>query len=89
MDPSDRSYRCCASHGYGRVLDSAKKSFDWLQRVFPMHCLIPLLWSAAREPAARWFFTLTPSGVTALETAREMQARMWAGLSLKGLKNRS
>jgi len=54
-----------------------------------MHCLIPLLWSAAREPAARWFFTLTPSGVTALETAREMQARMWAGLSLKGLKNRS
>lgn len=37
----------------------------------------------------RWFFTLTPQGVTALETAREIQARMWSGLSLRRLKARS
>jgi len=37
----------------------------------------------------RWFFTLTPSGLTALESARETQARMWAGLYLKRLRSRS
>jgi DNA-binding PadR family transcriptional regulator len=36
----------------------------------------------------RWFFTLTADGVTAIEAARETQARMWAGLSLKRLKSR-
>ncbi len=36
----------------------------------------------------RWFFTLTPEGVTALETAREIQARMWSGLSLRRSKSR-
>lgn len=37
----------------------------------------------------RWFFTVTPAGVAALETAREIQTRMWAGLSLRRLKSRS
>lgn len=37
----------------------------------------------------RWFFTLTPDGVTALETARDIQARMWSGLSLRRLRSRS
>ena len=37
----------------------------------------------------RWFFTLTPAGVIALETAREIQTRMWAGLSLRRQKSRS
>jgi len=32
---------------------------------------------------ARWFFSLTPEGVTALEKAREIQARMWAGVRLR------
>jgi DNA-binding PadR family transcriptional regulator len=31
---------------------------------------------------AQWFFTLTPEGVTALERAREIQNKMWAGLRL-------
>ena len=33
---------------------------------------------------ARWFFTVTPQGVTALEKAREISDRMWAGLRLRG-----
>ena len=37
----------------------------------------------------RWFFTLTPAGVAAIETARDIQTRMWAGLSLKRLKSRT
>jgi len=36
----------------------------------------------------RWFFTLTPAGVRALETAREIQTQMWAGLSLRRSKSR-
>lgn len=31
----------------------------------------------------RWFFTLTIDGIDALETARKIQMRMWAGLSLR------
>lgn len=32
---------------------------------------------------ARRFFALTPEGVTALETARALQQRMWAGVQLR------
>lgn len=32
---------------------------------------------------ARRFFTLTPDGVMALEAARALQQRMWAGLQLR------
>lgn len=32
---------------------------------------------------ARRFFALTPNGVDALETARALQQRMWAGLQLR------
>lgn len=45
-----------------------------------------------REDSAgrpRWFFSLTPAGVAALETARDIQAKMWAGLSLRRLKTKS
>jgi len=38
---------------------------------------------------ARRFFALTPAGVHALESARELQARMWAGLKLGRLGRRS
>ena len=31
---------------------------------------------------ARRFFTLTPSGVEALEASRALQSRMWAGVEL-------
>src|ERR671911_179294 len=31
----------------------------------------------------RRFFTITPSGITALENARDLQARMWAGIQLR------
>ena len=36
----------------------------------------------------RWFFTLTPGGIGALETARAIQTRMWAGLTLRRTKAR-
>jgi PadR family transcriptional regulator, regulatory protein PadR len=36
-----------------------------------------------RGGRARRFFRLTPSGITALETVRDLQARMWAGLQLR------
>ena len=36
----------------------------------------------------RWFFTLTPTGVAALERSREIQTRMWAGLTLPRSKGR-
>jgi PadR family transcriptional regulator PadR len=36
----------------------------------------------AASGRARRFFVLTPTGVEALETARELQARMWSGLRL-------
>src|SRR3954470_21776830 len=36
-----------------------------------------------RSGLARKFFALTPQGKTALEDARELQARMWAGVNLR------
>lgn len=40
--------------------------------------------SDSPEPGrARRFFTLTRSGVSALEASRDMQRRMWAGVSLR------
>jgi DNA-binding PadR family transcriptional regulator len=39
--------------------------------------------SASRGGRARRFFVLTPSGIAALEAARDLQARMWAGLQLR------
>lgn len=36
---------------------------------------------------ARWFFTLTSEGTAALEQAREVQNRMWAGLRLRGKRS--
>jgi DNA-binding PadR family transcriptional regulator len=36
-----------------------------------------------RSGLARRFYALTPSGRTALEGARDLQDRMWAGLKLK------
>jgi DNA-binding PadR family transcriptional regulator len=45
--------------------------------------------SAAREGRARRYFTLTASGVEALESARDVQARMWAGLKLPRVWRRS
>lgn len=38
---------------------------------------------AERSGRVRRFFTITPQGVTALEEARELQARMWAGVQLR------
>ena len=32
---------------------------------------------------ARRFFVLTPAGLAALESARDLQARMWAGLRIR------
>jgi DNA-binding PadR family transcriptional regulator len=42
--------------------------------------------SAERSGRARRFFNLTPAGVAALEAVRELQARMWAGIRLKGAR---
>jgi len=42
-----------------------------------------------RSGLARRFFAITPAGKTALENARELQARMWAGLKLRPGKPRS
>ena len=36
-----------------------------------------------RSGLARRFYAVTPAGRTALEEARELQARMWAGLTIK------
>jgi PadR family transcriptional regulator, regulatory protein PadR len=36
-----------------------------------------------RGGRARRFFRLTPSGIAALEAARDLQMRMWAGLQLR------
>ncbi len=36
----------------------------------------------ASEGRPRRFFAITPEGVAALEAARELQRRMWAGLRL-------
>ena len=37
-----------------------------------------------RDGRARRFFHLTRAGITALQAASEMQARMWSGLRLRG-----
>jgi DNA-binding PadR family transcriptional regulator len=39
---------------------------------------------AERSGLAKRFYAVTAAGRTALEDARDLQARMWAGLSLKG-----
>lgn len=36
-----------------------------------------------RSGLARRFYTITPAGKIALESARELQARMWAGLKIQ------
>src|SRR3954469_24065944 len=36
-----------------------------------------------RSGLARRFYAVTPAGRTALEDARDLQARMWAGLKLR------
>jgi PadR family transcriptional regulator PadR len=38
--------------------------------------------AAERSGRARRFFSVTSSGLAALEAARELQARMWAGIQL-------
>lgn len=38
---------------------------------------------------ARWFFTLTSDGMTALARARDIQNRMWAGVQLPRTGGRS
>lgn len=38
---------------------------------------------AERSGLARRFYTITPAGKTALESARDLQARMWAGLKIR------
>lgn len=38
---------------------------------------------AERSGLARRFYTLTAAGKTALEHARDLQARMWAGLKIR------
>jgi PadR family transcriptional regulator, regulatory protein PadR len=43
---------------------------------------------AAAGPQARRFFRLTRAGVTALERARDQQARMWSGLDLSRILRR-
>ena len=43
----------------------------------------------AGEGRPRRFFALTAEGVRALETARDLQQRMWAGLRLPRLGRRS
>ena len=42
-----------------------------------------------RSGLARRFYALTPAGRAALEEARALQARMWAGLSLKADRRKS
>jgi DNA-binding PadR family transcriptional regulator len=36
-----------------------------------------------RSGLARRFYSITPAGKTALENARDLQARMWAGLKIR------
>lgn len=38
---------------------------------------------AERSGLARRFYTITPAGKSALESARDLQARMWAGLKIR------
>jgi PadR family transcriptional regulator len=44
---------------------------------------------AERSGLARRFYEITPAGKTALEDARELQARMWSGLKLRPGSRRS
>lgn len=39
--------------------------------------------TADREGAARRYFSITSAGIAALERARALQARMWAGIELR------
>ena len=43
---------------------------------------------AERSGLARRFYEITPAGRAALEDARELQARMWAGLKLRPARRR-
>jgi DNA-binding PadR family transcriptional regulator len=42
-----------------------------------------------RSGLARRFFTVTRAGERSLEDARDLQARMWAGLTLRDARRRS
>lgn len=42
--------------------------------------------SAERSGRAKRFFMVTASGTASLEAAREMQARMWAGIRLRKVR---
>ena len=44
---------------------------------------------AERSGLARRFYQITPAGKAALEDARDLQARMWAGLKLRAERRRS
>jgi PadR family transcriptional regulator, regulatory protein PadR len=44
---------------------------------------------AERSGLARRFYRITPAGKTALENARDLQARMWAGLKFRADRKRS
>jgi PadR family transcriptional regulator PadR len=44
---------------------------------------------AERSGLARRFYEITPAGKAALEGARDLQARMWAGLKLRHERRRS
>jgi PadR family transcriptional regulator PadR len=44
---------------------------------------------AERSGLARRFYEITPAGKAALEDARDLQARMWAGLKLRQDRRRS
>ena len=44
---------------------------------------------AERSGLARRFYEITPAGKSALEEARELQARMWSGLKLRAERRRS
>jgi len=39
--------------------------------------------TAERSGRAKRFFAVTPAGVRALEAARDLQSRMWAGIRLR------
>jgi PadR family transcriptional regulator len=41
-----------------------------------------------RSGLARRFYSVTPAGIAALEGARDLQARMWAGLKLRPSRRR-
>jgi DNA-binding PadR family transcriptional regulator len=45
--------------------------------------------STERGGRARRFFALTPTGIAALEDARDLQRRMWAGVQLRRAAKKS